>query len=582
VLLYQRGAPLAAAAFVAFMPQVIYHSSHVSNDILAAAFSALTLWMLARLVRQGGGLSRGAAVGTALGLAALVKVNTLIIGLPIVLALLWLWLRGRPTRRLGERTRAVLAAGGGMALGFNAIAGWWFIRSWVLYGSLLGLDTHCYQALSTCGPVRLVWPNPVAWRDTFRSFWAAFGLANIRPYDWVYWLFAALIILAALGLVRLAWHRRQEQGAAIAGPASDPYLPLLLALMGSAVVGNIFLLYVWMQQILATYGRLLFPALGGFVVLLIAGLWAVHPRLARWAWLLPVVLAVAAPFWLIRPAYALPRFLDEASGSAGALNWRYLDLAELLSVTPALRSVEAGEALPVEVCWRALAPADKNYTVFVQAIGPADAVVAGRYTYPGLGSYPTAIWEPGRIFCDTIRLPVPEALARTLVYRLSVGLLDDETDERLPGVDRDGNPLPPFVAAVRLAAGRAGKGEPPAGDAAIRLAAAEFSPHWQAGATNPVTITWYAAGPVPIDYTVFLHLRDEAGQLIAQADGPPLDGWYPTSWWTAGEWVVDIHSFALPAGAPSGSYRLMAGLYDPATGERLGGETNLGRVEVMP
>jgi hypothetical protein len=49
-------------------------------------------------------------------------------------------------------------------LGFAAVAGWWFVRSWRLYGSFL--DTHCYQELATCGPI-IVRPNPVAWRDTF-------------------------------------------------------------------------------------------------------------------------------------------------------------------------------------------------------------------------------------------------------------------------------------------------------------------------------------------------------------------------------------------------------------------------------
>lgn len=294
------------------------------------------------------------------------------------------------------------------------------------------------------------------------------------------------------------------------------------------------------------------------------------------------MLAVVSPFWLIRPAYALPRYLDQASLEAGALDWRYGDFAELLSVTPASRSVNAGEVLPVEVCWRALGPADKNYTVFVQAIGPADAVVAGRYTYPGLGSYPTLLWEPGRIFCDTIRLPIPAGLSPTLAYRLSVGLLDDDTDERLPGVDRAGNPVPPFAGAVRLAAGTVEEGEPPPGEAAIRLAAAEFSPEWPVRTTQPVTIKWYAGEAVPVDYTVFLHLRDDSGQLVAQADGPPLDGWYPTSWWPAGEWVTDTHIFVLPDDTPPGSYRLVAGLYDPATGERPGSEYDLGRVKVIP
>ena len=500
------GAPLAAAAFVALMPQVIFHSSHVSNDILAAAFSKLALWLLARLVRLGGSLPRG-----------------------------------------------------------------------------LGLDTHCYQELSTCGPFQLRWPNPFAWRDTFRSFWAAFGLANVRPPDSMYWLFAGLMLLAAGGLVRLVARRLRRAGAE--PTPRDPHLPIVLLLMGSVVAGNILLLYVWMQQILATYGRLLFPALGGFVVLLMAGLWELRPRLARLAWLLPGALAVVAPFWLIRPAYAPPRLLDETALAARgeSLGWHFGDVAELVSVRPAARSAAAGETLPVEICWRALNATDTNYTIFLQAVGPNETVVADRYTYPGLGSYPTAVWRPGDAFCDQIALPIPTDLARTLVYRLSVGLLDDAVDRRLPATGRDGGPVPPFVGQVRLtAAEQAATDAPPPGDAAIRLAEAEFPPVWRPDSAHPVTLRWYAAATVPTDYTVFLHLRDDAGQLIGQADGPPLGGWYPTSWWGAGEWVTDEHTFPLPAGAPPGNFRLVAGLYDPATGARLGSEHDLGPVEVRP
>ncbi len=561
------GAPLASAAFVASIPQVLFHSSHVSNDILAAAFSTLALWLLVRLVRAGGGFRRGLWLGGALGLAALVKVNTLVIGLPVALGLAWLW---RHRGRLGVALTAALGA----ALGFAAVAGWWFLRSRLLYGSFLGLDTHCYQALSTCGPVRLVMPNPFVWRDTFRTFWAAFGLANIRPYDWVYWLFAGLLALAAAGLVLLIVRRR----AAESNPGRDPHTPVLLALMGSAVVGNVALLYVWQQQILATYGRLLYPALGAIVVLLIAGLWELHPRLARLAWLLPAVLAVASPFWLIRPAYALPRFLDDAPGES--LGWRYGGVAELISVTPAARSADAGDVLPVEICWRALGTTGTNHTIFLQAVGPHETIVADRYTYPGLGSYPTAIWEPERAFCDTVRLPVPPDLARTLVYRLSVGLLDGATGERLPGVDAAGNPLPPFVGAVRLADRTPGRADSDGAGPSIRLVEAEFEPAWRPGETQTVALQWHAAEAISTDYTVFLHLRDAAGQLVAQADGPPLDGWYPTSWWAPGEWVTDERAFPLPADIPPGRYQLVAGLYDPTNGERLGDELPLGEIEI--
>jgi 4-amino-4-deoxy-L-arabinose transferase-like glycosyltransferase len=578
---------LAAAMFVAFMPQVIYHSSHVSNDILAAALATLALWMTVRLVRNGGSLPRGLAAGAALGLAALVKVNTLVIGLPVALAVLRLWL-GNGSRLSGrERFRAVLVTSSGIAIGFVLVAGWWFVRSFLIYGSLLGLDTHCYQALSTCGPIRLVAPNLIAWRDTFRSFWAAFGLANIRPYDWVYWLFAGLIGLAVAGLLRPSGHARPRPPDATAGgeasSASDPHYGFLLTLMALAVAGNVLLLYIWMQQILATYGRLLFPTLGAFIVLLIAGLWALRPRLATMAWLLPATLAVISPFWLIRPAYARQDFLDESAVevSGESLGWRYGDFAELIRVSPATNSAAAGETLPVEVCWRALKPAAQNYTVFLQAVGPENGVVAARYTYPGLGSYPTEIWQAGRIFCDTIRLPIAEELAATLVYRLSAGLLDDASDERLPGVGAAGDPVPPFAGAVRLAAREPGeRQDPPDGDAAIRLAGADFSGTWRPDSANSIILEWYAAETVPVDYHVFLHLRDASDRLVAQADGPPLAGWYPTSWWSAGERVTDNHVFALPADVPPGLYRLVAGLYDPVHGGRMGEELVLGAITV--
>ena len=602
VLPDRPGAPLAAAAFVALMPQVIFHSSHVSNDILAAAFSTLALWLLARLMRRGGTFGRGLGLGAALGLAALVKVNTLVVGLPVALGLAWLmWTdltgeraNGPDGRERGRAHLSGLAAAAGVALGFAAVAGWWFARSWLLTGALLGLDTHCYQELSTCGPFRLVWPNWFAWRDTFRSFWAAFGLAVVRPPDWVYWLFAGLMVLAGVGLLRLIHRRggfetrpynRSNQTSGFGTRPHDPQLSVLLLLMGSVIIGNVLLLYVWMQQILATYGRLLFPALGGFVVLLVAGLWELHPRLARWAWLLPGALAVVAPFWLIRPAYTPPRLLDEATLAARgeSLGWRFGDVAELLSVTPAARSAAAGVTLPVEICWRALAATDTNYTIFLQAVGPNETIVADRYTYPGLGSYPTAIWQPGDAFCDNVALPIPADLAQTLVYRLAVGLLDDAADQRLPATDRDGNPAPPFVDQVRLVADEpAVTDTPPSGNAAIRLAGAGFPSLWQPGSDHTVLLRWYAAESVGTDYTVFLHLRDAAGQLVAQADGPPLDGWYPTSQWTAGEWVTDAHTFALPADTPPGNYRLVAGLYDPATGARLGEESDLGPVEMRP
>lgn len=563
---------LAAAWFVAMMPQVVFHSSHVSNDILATAFCSLTLWLAGRMARQGLTLGRAAGVGLAFGLAALTKVNAFVIGLPLLIAWLWFWFAYR------EQRRRVLAAGAVLTLVFTAVAGWWYARNWLWYSSPFGLDTHCYQQTAHCSGVIWRWPLWLQWRDVFRSFWAAFGLANIRPYDWVYLLFAALMLLALAGL---AWGLRRwwRQGRRFSATA------VLVLMLGSAVAASLLLLEYWLQQLLATYGRLLYPALGAFVVLLVFGLWRLHPRLGQWAWLLPAVLAWAAPFWLIRPAFLPPPLLPAAQVAAlgEPVGWRFGDFVELVQLTPQTETAVAGEALPVEVCWRPLRQTAQEMTMLLHLIGPDNGVIADRYTYPGLGSYPTTIWAPGAVFCDTVRLPIPADLAQTQLYHLVPGWLDAQ-GQRLPVQDGRGNPVAyPLAGVVRLETAVAPPipAATPAGSGPIRLLAADFAPVWAAGETIPLHFQWWAAAPVTADYTLFIHLVEaESDHLAAQADGPPRQGWYPTSRWTAGETVADTHLFPLPAEMPAGIYALRIGWYNPADGARLGEPYALGLVTV--
>ncbi len=102
---------------------------------------------------------------------------------------------------------------------------------------------------------------------------------------------------------------------------------------------------------------------------------------------------------------------------------------------------------------------------------------------------------------------------------------------------------------------------------AVRLAGYQA----QADAVGPavdVTLDWQATAPVPVDYSIFLHVTDANGKLIAQGDGPPLRGWYPSSSWAVGQVVVDQHRIALPAGTSPAGLKLMLGLYTLADGQR--------------
>jgi len=80
---------------------------------------------------------------------------------------------------------------------------------------------------------------------------------------------------------------------------------------------------------------------------------------------------------------------------------------------------------------------------------------------------------------------------------------------------------------------------------------------------------WHATQRVGVDYTVFVHLVDGAGTLVAGADGQPVHGAFPTTLWTPELVVVDARTLALPADLPPGKYHVAVGLYDLATLARL-------------
>ncbi|HBY95035.1 MAG TPA: hypothetical protein DEP84_13930, partial [Chloroflexi bacterium] len=108
----------------------------------------------------------------------------------------------------------------------------------------------------------------------------------------------------------------------------------------------------------------------------------------------------------------------------------------------------------------------------------------------------------------------------------------------------------------------------------VRLIGADLVP--SAGLRPPgsplpltVTLTWQALTTPQTNYTVFVHLLDPNGRIVAQSDTPPAGG-YATSRWLPGEVVVDSHALAVPEGNPSrGRFRLLVGMYDPISGRRL-------------
>lgn len=564
-----------AAVVTAATPMFLFVAGMISNDAPAAAWSGLALWVMAAVIRRGATRARLTWLALALAAAWLTKVSTLALAAP---ALLSLWWAGAPVGSLPLRHRLATVVGRGLyVLGLaGLVAGWWFARNALLFGDPAGVSPHFNTVLAHRRPTPLL-AEIARLPDVWSTYWAAFGWGNILLPDWVYALIAAFFWLAVVGLTWLAL------GGARRPLVLSPQAAMLWTLV-TAVALIVASLVRWMQQVEAPHGRLLYPAIAAISVLLVAGWRALAVRLRRPALAaLPVaalvVLAVGAPLWVLRPAYARPVLLSEAEAASlnPRLDWEYGDVARLVTADILRDRLSPGQTLPVRLCWEPLQRSDRLLTVFVQLIGQGDRLAALHHSYPGRGSYPTTGWQPGRVFCDTLDVLVPPDEIRAdqpEVWRVEVGLFDVETGRRLP-VRVAGQPRGDYFVGQVKTLPATGVASPPPSDAPVfgeqlRLVATRLSPT-PAGPGQPVTVslTWQAARRPDADYQVFLHLLDAEGRQIGAFDGPPVGGRYATSWWDAGEVVVDEHTLTLPSSLASGAYTLQVGLYRLDSGERL-------------
>jgi 4-amino-4-deoxy-L-arabinose transferase-like glycosyltransferase len=110
------------------------------------------------------------------------------------------------------------------------------------------------------------------------------------------------------------------------------------------------------------------------------------------------------------------------------------------------RNASAGDAVVVDLLWRADTTPPRDYTVFVHVLGAAfnpatNGPVWGQSdAQPAAGLWPTDVWAAGDTYLDRhiIRLPVDAPAGE---YQLEVGLYDGQTGERAPVLGVDGAAL---------------------------------------------------------------------------------------------------------------------------------------------
>jgi len=94
--------------------------------------------------------------------------------------------------------------------------------------------------------------------------------------------------------------------------------------------------------------------------------------------------------------------------------------------------------------------------------------------------------------------------------------------------------------------------------------------HARPGEPIILILYWRALHKIDKDYTVFTHLLDANGAIVAGNDSQPRRGNWPTTLWQPGHLVEDAIILPITSDVPAGQgYRIEVGLYYLPTSERL-------------
>jgi hypothetical protein len=611
----QRTLAAGAAAFNAFVPMFLFISGSVNNDNLTILLCSLTLLILVRLMRGSRPPSQipstpysipnwssvvghSSLLGLVIGLGALSKASALGL-IPLTALGLALSAWRRRSESVSHRITWFFGSFITVLVVSFAVAGWWYLRNWLLYRDPLGLNTF----VAIVGP-RLHQPTLrqlLGEGEGFvKAFWGLFGGVNVAMEPAVYWTLNALAILGLVGLmIALGRNLFSRFTSHVSRDNSSPMTCTSLLILLTWPIILFLALIRWTTMTKASQGRLMFPAISAISVLLALGWSQWVPRRYE-KWLLGIVgglmfvLAAMAPFRYIAPAYAKP-VLSKVEGPIllskaeieripHRLNVTFGGKAMLLGYEAGDEETRPGESVEVTLYWQSLAEMDKDYTVFVHLLDENDLVIAQRDTYPGLGTYPTRLWRVGDAFADRYVLNLPPSVFAPCTGRFEVGLYDFSSGERLPVMGPDGQPLGDNVRFHQIAVlPREDSPVPNPVDfdfeGQIALVGYNLDRRTaQPGETIHLTLYWQALAEMDKDYTVFTHVLGEQDRLWAQMDSQPQGGAAPTSSWQVGQMTEDHYDLTLKPDTPPDVYDIEVGLYLAATGRRLGVLDERGRL----
>jgi hypothetical protein len=418
----------------------------------------------------------------------------------------------------------------------------------------------------------------------FMTFWGLFGNDLLALPPRLLTALAGVSFVALVGLIIFLVSGRRTQPTSQSNGTSRALVFAALAFIVTAWAISTFKAYGSSEP----RGRYLLPIYSTVSFLLVLGAHGLLPgRRKAGVWILCAAffgLAAGVPAFVIGPAYAPPPRAASAALLPGEqpLHATFGAFAELVGYRLEPERVGVYEKLKVTLVWRALDSTADNYTVSLHLIDAAQRPHGAVHAFPGRGNFATSLWRPGDVFRDTYDLYL-EPSARAYVpsagqVKVAMHCYADENDPALAVTNPKGQVIgdAAYLGRVKLVAdGQAaptGNGEPSQfvfGDQ-IGLRSFTIGPQDPlAGETLVIELQWQALTRPTADYTLFAHLVDSQAAVVARADRPLTDLYYPSGLWDPGEQIRHVHRLPLPADMPRGQYTLYMGLYDPRSGQRL-------------
>jgi hypothetical protein len=578
-------AGLVAVGITAFNPMFLFVTGAVDNINLAMAINSVIIYLTLITLREDFLYIRSLILAVLLALATLTHISGVVLLVAVFAATGW---RAHKRKAWGDW----LLFAGLTLLAFFAFGFWWYVRNVQLYGEFFGTWTAAQIAGINTNPITLGGLF-LGFQELRLSFWGLFGVGNIQASALFYAFVDFAVFLSIFGVVFLILQLLAIRDFSYARRE----------LTSVSFLGLTFLLLVTVVMLLLSRTELLsgtsfFPYIGIVVPLITAGfieiVWwllfllsppernfvrageAVPESVLRdgmvWPMRLLGLSAALIPFFTILPQYMPPQPLEKLPDSAIPVYARFDDV-ELIGYRHTDRRYIPGEEVPLRFYWRVQGQTETDQVLSVTLLGAGNQPIGSLRTYPGAGRLRTTSWQQGAIYEDTYLLRLSNGISERQPFRVHVRWLDPQEQAGIRPINLDGETLEAVmldvgaVIPLQLQPSLAGFIVLEDAEALATTFGEQIKLHayqFDVGSLE-VLLNWEALELDGTNYTAFVHVYNQAGELVGQSDRMPL---LPTEYWRLAERYLMEHPLTFLERLTPGEYFVEIGWYELSPDQR--------------